>query len=370
MSNSKKIQKLPSDYAAFLKTIKQHISESRIQAYRAVNKELIGLYWNIGREIALRQKRDGWGKSIVEKLSYDLREELPGTSGFSTQNLWYMRQFYLEYNEHPNLQQVVGEIPWGQNLIIIAKVKELSAREYYLKMTVEMGWSRNVLLHQIQTQAHKRHKLATKQHNFPDTLPAALAEQADQAMKDVYALDFLGITKPVVERELERRLVNQIRSVLLEFGHGFAFIGNQYPVKLGNEEYFIDLLFYHRKLKCLVAIELKAGKFKPEYAGKMNFYLNLLNDFVREPDENLSIGIILCGDRNRMEVEYSLKGIEKPMGVAEYTLTRKLPSDLVDKLPKPEELERQIMQELGKEEMEGEAERVDKEVSRRRRKIQ
>jgi len=370
MSISKKIQELPADYAVFLKTIKQRIHASRIQAHRAVNKELIDLYWSIGQEIASRQERDGWGKSVVERLSRDLREEFPGTSGFSTQNLWYMRQFYLEYRDYINLQQLVGEIPWGQNISIFSKVKDIKARKYYLEMTAEMGWSRDVLQHQIKTQAHKRHKLVAKQHNFPDTLPAELAEQADQAMKDVYALDFLGITKPVIERELERRLVNQIRNVLLEFGHGFAFIGNQYPVKLGNEEYFIDLLFYHRKLKCLVAIELKAGKFKPEYAGKMNFYLNLLNDFVREPEENSAIGIILCGDRNRMEVEYALKGIDKPMGVAEYTLTRKLPSELADKLPRPEELERQIMQELGKEEMEEKSEKVNKKVSKKRGRIQ
>lgn len=346
----------PPDYDGFLQEIKQRIRESRLLAYRAVNKELIELYWNIGREIAFRQERDGWGKSVVERLSRDLREEFPGTSGFSAPNLWFMRQMYLEYRDYPNLLQLVREIPWGQNISIMTKTKDITEREYYLRMTVEMGWSRNVLLYQIETQAHKRHKLAPKQHNFHDTLPAALAEQADQALKDVYALDFLGMTKPVVERELERRLICQIRDVLLEFGNGFAFMGNQYPVKLDSEEYFIDLLFYQRKLKCLVAIELKSGKFKPEYAGKMNFYLNLLNDFVREPEENPSIGIILCGDRNRMEVEYSLKGISKPMGVAEYALTRKLPAELVDKLPKPEELEKQIMRELGKEGLEGEGE--------------
>lgn len=260
-----------------------------------------------------------------------------------------MRQFYLEYKDYKNLQQLVGEIPWGQNLLILSKVKGLKEREYYLRMTGEMGWSRNVLLHQIQTYAYKRHKLTSKQHNFQKTLPAVLAEQADQAMKDIYTLDFLGITKPVVERELERRLVNQIRDIILEFGHGFAFIGNQYPVRLKDEEYFIDLLFYHRKLRCLVAIELKSGKFEPEYAGKMNFYLNLLNDFVKEPDENPAIGIILCGDRNRMEVEYALKGIDKPVGVAQYVLTRKLPFEFAGKLPKPEYLEKQIMQELGKD---------------------
>lgn len=338
---------MPQGYKDFLLSIKRRIHESRIRAYNVVNRELIELYWGIGRDIAERQERDGWGKSVVERLSNDLREEFPGTTGFSSQNLWYMRQFYLEYKDHPNLQQLVGEIPWGQNLLIVSKVKDITEQEYYLRMTAEMGWSRSILLQQIKGNAYHRHKKAVKQHNFRDTLPAALAVQADEAMKDVYSLDFLGITKPVVERELERRMVNQIKNILLELGRGFAFVGSQYPLALNDVQYFIDLLFYHRKLKCLVAVELKAGKFKPEYAGKMNFYLNLLNDFVREPDENPSIGIILCGDRNRMEVEYALKGIDKPVGVAEYTLTRELPAELVDKLPKPEELEKQILRELG-----------------------
>ncbi|MBI4682527.1 MAG: DUF1016 domain-containing protein [Nitrospirae bacterium] len=342
----KRITSRTTSYGDLLQTIKARIQESRILSYRAVNKELIKLYWNIGHEIASRQEREGWGKSVVERLSQDLRKEFYGTSGYSSQNLWYMRQFYLEYKEYPKLQRVVGEIPWGQNLLIMSKVKDISAREYYLSMTAKTGWSRSALLHQIKTNAYQRHGLTVKQHNFQNTLPISIAEQADEAMKDVYALDFLGITSPVVERELERRMVNHIRDVILEFGQGFTFIGNQYPVKLENEEYFIDLLFYHRKLKCLVAIELKAGKFKPEYAGKMNFYLNLLNDFVREPDENPSIGIILCGDRSRMEVEYALQGISKPIGVAEYTVTRKLPSELVGKLPKPKELERQIIREI------------------------
>ncbi len=348
-----KINSLPSDYGKLLQSVKKQIQESRIRAYRTVNKELIQLYWNIGKEILERQEREGWGRSIVKRLSNDLRKEFLGTSGFSSQNLWYMRQFYSEYRDYANLQQLVGEIPWSHNLLIISRVKDMQEREYYLRMTAELGWSRNVLMNQILSEAYKRHKISSKQHNFKDTLPASLAEQAEQAMKDVYALDFLGITKPVVEREFERQLINQIRDVLLEFGHGFAFVGNQYQVKLGEEVYFIDLLFYHRKLKCLVAIELKSGKFKPEYTGKMNFYLNLLNESIREPGENPSIGIILCGDRNRMVVEYALKGINQPMGVAGYELTKYLPSELADKLPQPEELERQIMIEIGKDEMKG-----------------
>ncbi len=347
------INSIPSDYGKLLQSVKKQIQESRIRAYRSVNKELIQLYWNIGEEIATRQERDGWGKSVVERLSNDLCKEFPGTSGFSARNLWDMRRLYDNYKNNPNMRQLVAEIPWGHNLLILNKIKHISEREYYLKMTVELGWSRNVLMNQIISEAYKRHKISSKQHNFKDTLPASLAEQADQAMKDVYALDFLGITKPVIEREFERQLINQIRDVLLEFGHGFAFIGNQYQVKLGEEVYFIDLLFYHRKLKCLVAIELKSGKFKPEYTGKMNFYLNLLNESIREPDENPSIGIILCGDRNRMVVEYALKGINQPMGVAGYELTKHLPSELADKLPQPDELERQIMIGIEKDEMKG-----------------
>jgi len=347
MAQKKKIELLSKGYADFLQTVKQRIHKSRVIAYRTVNKELIALYLDIGKEIAKRQERDGWGKSVVERLSHDLQKEFSSTSGFSAQNLWFMRQLYIEYNRAPNLLRLVREIPWGQNITIMTKIKDADERAYYLRMTAEMGWSRNVLLHQIKADAYRRHRVTSKQHNFQATLSPVLAEQADEAMKDVYALDFLGITKPVVERELERRMVNHIRDVLLEFGQGFTFIGNQYPIKVDDETYYLDLLFYHRKLKSLVIIELKAGKFKPEYAGKMNFYLNLLNKFIREDDENPAIGIILCGDRNRMEVEYALKGIDKPVGVAEYTLTRKLPPALKGKLPDPKELEKQIMQELG-----------------------
>ncbi len=336
-------------YADMLRSIKTAVSASQLRAQRTVNRELIGLYWIIGKEIAQRQEQEGWGKSVVEQLSRDLCQEFPGQQGFSMQNLWYMRQFFLEYQLEPNLQQLVGEIPWGQNLLIIAKVKDSAARDYYLRMTAEQGWSRNVLLNQIKGQAYERHALAEKQHNFAATLPEHLAGQADEAMKDVYLLDFLGIGKPVVEREMERRMVNRIKDVILELGYGFAFLGNQYRVSLEGKDYFIDLLFYHRRLKSLVAVELKSGAFFPEYAGKMNFYLNLLDDFVREPDENPSIGIILCADRNRVDVEYALRGIDKPMGVAGYSLTHDLPKDLAGKLPDAKQIEAEILRELGAE---------------------
>jgi len=345
---SKSIEIAEQSYGEFLAGVKSSIREARLRAGRAVNRELIALYWRIGEEIVQRQERHGWGRSVVERLAADLRVELPGVNGFSVQNLWYMRQLFLEYREHQNLQQIVGEIPWGQNLLIMAQVKDADARRYYLSKTAKMGWSRNVLLNQIKTQAYERHALAPKQHNFAATLPEHLAAQADEALKDVYMLDFLGIGKPVVEREMERRMVNRIRDMLLELGYGFSFIGSQYRVTLAEKEYFIDLLFYHRKLKCLVAIELKSGEFKPEYAGKMNFYLNILDDFVREPDENPSIGIILSAQRDRVEVEYSLRNINRPVGVSEYTLTAELPRELAGKLPEAREIEAGILRERGK----------------------
>ncbi len=258
-----------------------------------------------------------------------------------------MRQFYQEYQGDTNLQQLVGEIPWGQNLAILAMVKDRDARQYYLKATIAMGWSRNVLIHQIESQVYERHQLAEKQHNFQSALPEHLAEQADQTMKDVYMLDMLGVEKPVLEAELESRIVSKIKDVMLELGYGFAFIGNQYRIVANNKEYFIDLLFSNRRLNALVAFELKVGSFKPEYAGKMNFYLNLLDDYVREQNENPSIGIILCKERDHFEVEYALRGIDKPVGVSGYGLTRKLPPELHNKLPDPELLEKEMRKEMG-----------------------
>lgn len=339
-----------TSYSDFLLAVKSTIRSARLKVSRTVNRELIELYLSIGKEIVDRQARHGWGKSIVERLSADLNREFVGVSGFSVSNMWFMRQMYIDYRDFSNLLQLVREIPWGQNITIMTKVKDIAAREYYLKMTAQMGWSRNVLLNQIKAQAYERHVMNPKQHNFAETLPLHLVEQADQAMKDVYMLDFLGITKPVVEREMERRMVNRIRDVILELGYGFTFIGNQYKVILEEKEYFIDLLFYHRRLKCLVAIELKSGDFKPEYAGKMNFYLNILDDFVREPDENPSIGIILCAGTKRIEVEYALRSINKPVGVAEYTLTKDLPKELAGKLPDAKQIEAEILREIGVDE--------------------
>lgn len=336
----------PTDYAEFLHAIKSRIRDARIAAARIVNHGLVGLYWSIGRDIVEKQERFGWGEAVVEQLSKDLQREFPSTAGFSARNLWDMRRFYEEYRQDEKLRQLVAEIPWGQNLLILNKIKDSAARQYYLQATSQMGWSRNVLLNQIKANAYERHRLNPKQHNFEKALPVHLAEQADKAMKDIYMLDFLGITKPVLEREIENRMVVAIKDVLLELGYGFAFLGNQYRIRANKKEYFIDLLFYHRRLKCLVVVELKAVPFQPEHAGKMNFYLNLLDTYVKEKDENPSIGIILCADRDKFEVEFALRGIDKPVGVAEYRLTNKLPRSLAGKLPDAKELKREIMKEL------------------------
>lgn len=336
-------------YKSFLIEIKAKIESSRIQATRAVNRNLIELYWNIGKAIFEKQAELKWGDSVVEILAKDLQHTY-GSAGFSATNLWQMRRLYLEYKNYPILQQVVVELSWSSNLLILFKVKDIAAREYYLRQATQMGWSRNVLLHQIKSQAYERHQLVAKQHSFKETLPEALAEQASDMMKDLYVFNIFEEPKKFLENEIEARMIEKVKTILLELGFGFSFIGNQYRIAHEGREYFIDLLFHNRKLNCLVALELKAEKFKPEYAGKMNFYLNLLDDFVKEPHENPSIGMILCGDRDRFEVEYALRGVNKPIGVAEYTLTQKLPKELANKLPDPKFLEAEIKRELALEE--------------------
>lgn len=331
-----------SDYLSFLNELKNRILSSKISVVKSLNKELILLYWNIGKEITERQKRFGWGKSVVERLSKDLKTEFPNTDGFSARNLWDMRRFYQEYQENIILQQLVAEIPWGHNLLIMNKIKDSQEKEYYIKATIETGWTRDILNLQIKNKSYEKTILDKKQHNFEKALPIHLAEQANRSIKDIYMLDFLGINKPVLEKELEQKMITKIKDLILELGYGFAFIGNQYKISTPNKDYFIDLLFYHRKLKCLVAFELKIGEFKAEYAGKMNLYLNLLDDFVREKDENPSIGIILCAEKDSFDVEYALRGMEKPMGVSEYRLTRNLPIEFKGTLPSLDEFKRDI----------------------------
>jgi predicted nuclease of restriction endonuclease-like (RecB) superfamily len=272
---------ISGEYVALLSDIKKRIMSARIKTARSVNKALIRLYWEIGKSITEKQAQHGWGQSIVEHLALDLANDFKGLDGFSANNLWRIRNFYLAYKDTPKLAQLVQEIPWGQNIVILQMVKDVKEREYYIRATTEMGWSRNVLLNQIKANAYRYQKTMPNQHNFPKALPVQLAEQADESLKSVYILDFLDITKPVLERELERRLVEKVKRFMLELGKGFSFIGNQYRLVLNDNEYFVDMLFYNRILKCLIAIELKTGKFEIEHAAKMNFYLDLLNEQVK-----------------------------------------------------------------------------------------
>lgn len=355
------------DYVDFLGLLKARIASARLNATRAVNHELVNLYWDMGAAIREKQQTHGWGEGVVDNLARDLLETYPGNSGFSASNLWRMRQVAEFYTEPAFLAQLVREsatasahasysvmpspdlaqlvrdlvvaVPWGHHVNVLLKVDDPEARLYYLQASARFGWSRAVLLNQVKGDAFQRTRAEGKSHNFPAALPEHLAEQAEEALKSTYNLDFLGLGQAVRERELEDRLIERIQDFLLELGVGFAFLGRQYRLTLGTKEYFVDLLFYHRFLKALVAIELKVGAFEPEYAGKMDFYLNLLNEKERAPGDEPSIGIILCAEKDNLEVEFSLKTKANPIGVAEYRLQSRLPASLKGKLPTPEQLD-------------------------------
>jgi len=334
--------KVDKTYQDFIKKVKQKIYATKTKAILSANRFMIGLYFEIGEQIVQKQDKLGWGKSVVEQMSKDLKNEFGEKSGYSTQNLWYMRQFFNSYKNNQNLQQLVGEIPWGTNIVIFTKCKDNTQREYYIKNTIEYGWNRNVLTHHIQTNLFERDDEKSKMNNFSLSLSSKLSELATDIVKSEYNLEFLEVAKDANERKVEANLIENIKKFLLELGYGFSFIDNQYKLTLHDNEYFIDLLFFHRKLNALVAVELKVGKFKPEYAGKMNFYLNLLNDKVRMAHENPSIGIILCTDKDNLEVEYSLLNTSQPMGVSTYTLSDTLPKELSDALPSKAEIKQTI----------------------------
>lgn len=372
----------PSDdrYRLFVAELKERVLAARTSAARAVNRDLVLLYWDLGRAIVEQQAKQGWGDSVVEQLAADLRREFPGARGFSANNLWLIRQFFVEHSAPEFLEQLVQElgtarpwsreqpvpesvsappqsppkpklpileqlvqefllpVPWGHHVEILKKAKAPAARLYYLRATARLGWSRNVLLNQIKAGAFERAVQERKTHSFDLALPAHLAEQADELLKSRYSLEFLGLRQAVKERELEDRLVGHLRDFILELGYGFCFVGRQHRLVLGRKEYFVDLLFYHRFLKALVAIDLKIGSFEPEFAGKMDFYLNLLNETERAPDDRPSIGIILCAEKDSLEVEFALKTKANPIGVAEYQLQARLPAEFKGKLPTVKQL--------------------------------
>ncbi|MEA2013067.1 MAG: PDDEXK nuclease domain-containing protein [Verrucomicrobiota bacterium] len=329
-----------NNFKKFVTEIKEKILSVQYSALKAVNQELISLYWDIGKGIVSKQEEFGWGKSIVENLSKELQKEFPGIKGFSPQNLWNIRLFYLEYQDNEKLQSLSREIGWTHNVHIFQKCKDNQEREFYIKSTRKYGWTSRLLANQIDNKTFEKYLL--NQTNFDKTLPDKYKNQAKLAVKDDYNFDFLEISDNHSEKELENALVNQIREFLVQMGPSFTFIGNQYKLTIDEEDYYIDLLLFHRVLKSLIAIELKIGKFKAEYAGKMNFYLSALNDIVRLEDENPAIGIIICKGKKRMTVEYALKDTRQPIGVATYSLSSCLPANLKDFLPSPQEIEKRL----------------------------
>lgn len=336
----KELSATDQNFTTFVKDIKSKILSSQYEALKSVNKELINLYWDIGKDIVIKQEAFGWGKSVVKNLSQELQKEFVGMKGFSVQNLWNMRQLYLEYKDNVKLQPLVGEISWTKNVIIFQKCKDASQREFYIKMVIKFGWTKDLLINNIENQSYEKYLL--NQTNFDNTVVEKYKNQAILSVKDEYNFDFLALGTEHSEYELEIGLINKIREFLAQMGTDYTFVGNQYKLEIDDEEYFVDLLLYHRGLKSLIAIELKIGKFKPEYAGKMNFYLSALNDTVKLPDENPSIGIIICKEKKRTTVEYALKDSNQPIGVATYKLTGTLPQDMKGLLPTSKEIEEKL----------------------------
>ncbi len=329
-----------NEYSQFLVEIKERIRTAQYEAMKAVNKEMIAVYWDIGKRITDKQQQLGWGKAIVETLSKDLQNEFPGIRGFGTSNLWAMAQFFSEYEGSTILRPLVGEISWSKHLVIMTKCKEEQERQFYILATKKFGWTKDLLINKIEAKNYEKYLVG--QTNFETTLPDTIKSQAILAVKDDYAFDFLNLAEEHSEAELEQALIQNIRSFLVEFGTAFTFVGNQYRIEIEGEEYFIDLLLYHRKLQAMVAVELKIGKFLPEYKGKMEFYLNVLNDTVKLPHENPSIGIIICKSKKRTIVEYALKDSNQPIGIATYSLTSELPDSYQEILPDGEEIARRI----------------------------
>lgn len=327
---------IDKNYIITLNKIKEIIKKSQIKATISVNKELIRLYWNIGQIIVEKQKISNWGDSVISILSKDLRDEFPNMKGFSRSNLFNMRKFYLYYSCFDlKVQQLVGQLPWGHNIILIDKIKNKNEIEFYIFETLKNNWSRNTLLNQIENNLFQRSGKVI--NNFNKTLPKLQSDLAIQTIKDPYIFDFLDISNKAKERDIENKLVDNITKFLLELGVGFSYVGKQYCLEIEGEDFYLDLLFYHLKLRCFIVVELKSGRFKPEYIGKLNFYLSAV-DKLKHKTDNSSIGLLLCKEKNKIIVEYSLKGISKPIGVSQYKFTNRLSKSL----PTKEELEKII----------------------------
>lgn len=336
----KDIPAISSEYTLFRNEITTRIRSAQYEALKAVNKEMIALYWEIGKRITEQQTALGWGKSVVETLSGDIQKEFPGIQGFGVRNMWDMARFYTEYQSDEILQPLVAEISWSKHIVILTKCKDTQQRQFYILATKKFGWTKDMLINKIELKTYEKYLLG--QNNFDKTLPESIRNQAILAIKDEYSLNFAGLDEEYSEHELEQSIVKNIRAFLMEFGTDFSFISNQYRIEIEDKEYFIDLLLYSRRLQAMIAIELKIGEFKPEYKGKMEFYLNILNDTVKLPHENPAIGIIICKSKKRMIVEYALKSSTMPIGVATYNLSSELPEAYKELLPASEVIARKI----------------------------
>lgn len=332
------------NYQAWLNQLKADIRAAQQRSVLAVNQELIKLYWRIGKDILQRQQDQGWGAKVIEQLAEDLRHSFPEMKGFSARNLKYMRAFAENWPNAEIVQQLVAQLPWGHNLVLLTKLNEPQARISYANLCIQHGWSRNVLQHQIESGLLQRQGKATT--NFTKTLPDTQSELAQQTLKDPYIFDFLNLDAEARERDLEKALTQHISQFLLELGAGFAFVGKQVPLEVGGQDFYIDLLFYHLKLRCYLVIELKTGDFKPEHTGQLSFYLTAVDQQLKNEQDASTIGLLLCKNRNKLVAEYALRDNSKPIGIAEYQLAQALPQDLEDKLPSIERIEKALQQEL------------------------
>ena len=328
------------EYLHFKDEITARIRSAQYEALKAVNREMIALYWEIGKRITEQQTALGWGKSVVENLSRDIQKEFPGIQGFGVRNMWDMARFYAEYQSNEFLQPLVAEISWSKHIVILTKCKETQQRQFYILATKRYGWTKDVLINKIEVKTFENYMLG--QSNFDITLPEKIKNQAILALKDEYTFNLIGLAEEHSEYELEQAIIKNIRAFLMEFGPDFSFIGNQYRLEVDGREYFIDLLLYNRRIQAMIALEIKIGEFQPEYKGKMEFYLNVLNDTVKLPHENPAIGIIICKSKSRMIVEYALKSSNMPIGVATYNLSAELPEAYKELLPSSEEIAKKI----------------------------
>ncbi len=337
MENSLQI---PAGYTELLKELTGRIRSAQLRASFAVSRELVLLYWSIGREILARQEAQGWGAKVIERLAHDLQTELPGVEGYSPRSLKYMRSFAEAWPDEQIVQQAAALLPWGHHMVLLDRLKDPELREWYLRAAVEYGWSRNILVLQIKSGLHEREGKALT--NFQRALPPPDSDLAEQLLKDPYNFDFLTVRERAHEREIERGLLAHLRDLLLELGRGFAFVGSQVPVEVDGETFYIDLLFYHVRLHCYFVIELKTGRFQPEWAGKLSFYLSAVDHLMRLSPDGRSVGLLLCESHRRTIVEYTLQNIDQPIGVSSYRVTRELPAPIRDQVPSVEDLQEMV----------------------------